>query len=120
MARAANAFIDKIIWQSAPKTIGGYQWRAIRFTLPERYGKGLSRSAYQYRRAGQFGAAPELWTDAQDHPGYARYLPNNGLPKQLKSLWDETGDLISDEAEVPSAVAIAAHKPKGTQLGFAF
>lgn len=86
MARLANPFIDKIVWESPSKTIGRYQWRAIVYTLPARYGTGLKRFDFQFRRISTFGSAPELWTDAQDFPGYARYLPYNGLPKQLAAL----------------------------------
>lgn len=110
MGRATNAFIDEIVWASRPRTIGGTQWRAIVYTLPERYGRGLKRYAYQYRRAAKFGSAPELWTDGEDHPSFARYLPNNGLPQQLKSLWDDEGG---------EAVTPAAPLPKDGQLSLA-
>lgn len=86
MARAANPFIDKILWESPARTIGQYRWRAIVYTLPARYGKNMKRFDFQFRRASTFGSAPEIWTDAQDFPGYARYLPNRGLPKQLAGL----------------------------------
>ncbi len=125
MAYMSDTFIDKIIWQSAPIRIGNYEWRAMRYTLPERYGKGLVRAAYQFRRIGQFGAAPELWTDSHDFPGYARYLPNYGLPKRLKKLWSQTGDLLSDDVDARArkpARRNNANKPMtgGLQLGFGF
>jgi len=86
MARLDDAFIDRILWYSPAKRIGAHQWRAIVYTLPSRYGVGLTRLGFQFRRAGSFGSAPEVWTDGHAFPGYARHLPFNGLPKSLKSL----------------------------------
>lgn len=125
MAYMSDAFIDKIIWQSAPLRLGKYEWRAIRYTLPERYGKGLIRAAYQFRRISKFGAAPELWTDSHDFPSYVRYLPNYGLPKQLKKLWSQTGDLLSDEIDAGARNPVRPHSGYGVdngslQLGFGF
>lgn len=127
MSRTTRAFIEQINWHSAPRTIGAYQWRAVTYTLPERYGSGLTASAYQFRRISQFGSAPEQWTDARDFPGYARYRPNNGLPAQLKTLWDETGDLIADDMDaiVPAKTSSAGARSfvsngKSGQLGFGF
>jgi hypothetical protein len=111
MARATNPFIDKILWASPSRTIGHYQWRAIVFTLPERYGRGVKRFDFQFCRASAFGSAPELWTDAQDFPGYARYLPHKGLPKQLASLRERYEESIDP---------VMGYVPqnKGAQLSF--
>ena len=111
MGRAVNPFMDKILWQSPGKTIGEYQWRAIVFTLPARYGVGLKRFDFQFRRISRFGSAPQVWTDAQDFPGYARYLPFNGLPKQLAALRERYEDDIDPVMGVASQI-------KGAQLSF--
>ena len=112
MARGANPFIDTILWESPARTIGQYQWRAIVFTLPERYGQGMKRFNYQFRRASTFGSAPEVWTDAQDFPGYARYLPNRGLPKQLQAIKERY------EQSINPIMGIAP-KETGAQLSLA-
>lgn len=111
MAKLLNPFIDKILWQSPPRTIGQYQWRAIVYTLPARYGSGLKRFHFQFRRASAFGSAPELWTDAHDFPGYARYLPNKGLPKELSSIRERYKDDINPVMGIMPA-------NKGAQLSF--
>ena len=112
MAKSLNPFIDKILWQSPARRIGQYQWRAIVYTLPARYGSGLKRFDFQFRRASAFGSAPELWTDAHDFPGYARYLPNNGLPKELSSLRERYEDDINPVMGI-------VPKAKGAQLSLA-
>lgn len=131
MSRTTRVFIDEIIWHSAPRQIGAYQWRAVTYTLPARYGAGLKASAYQFRRISQFGSAPEQWTDIRDFPGYARFRPHNGLPEalsvQLRSLWTETGDLIADDMDDASLTRNVSQAPQyfvrsgpEGQLGFAF
>ncbi len=112
MVKSLNPFIDKILWQSPARTIGQYQWRAIVYTLPVRYGAGLKRFDFQFRRASAFGSAPELWTDAHDFPGYARYLPSYGLPKELAAMRARYEDDIDPVMGVMP-------KAKGAQLSLA-
>ncbi|WP_017930911.1 hypothetical protein [Robiginitomaculum antarcticum] len=88
MARFDDAFIDRILWCSPARRIGTHHWRAIVYTLPARYGAGLSRFGFQFRKGSEFGSAPEQWTHASSFPGYARHLPGNGLPKALKSMFE--------------------------------
>ena len=111
MAKSLNPFIDRILWASPARTIGQYQWRAIVYTLPARYGSGLKRFDFQFRRASAFGSAPELWTDSHDFPGYARYLPSKGLPKELSAMRARYEDDINPVMGIMPA-------NKGAQLSF--
>lgn len=113
MSKTVDAFIDRILWSSPIKRIGDTQWRAIVYLLPARYGQGMTRFGYQFRKPTGFGEPLGEWRDAREHHFYAPEQPNRGLPLQL-------GELISKHKH-----AIDAHLDyvpdrgvPGTQLSF--